>query len=246
VRCCQFWARLASLLPVRWTGDVLSSLIPETISGGFAVDHKLDWRVLSFTLGLSVLSVLLFGLRPAVAALKPGLDLALRGGGASILRGSRMRGLFLLAQVASAMLGLIVAGLFVRSLVRLERQSLGVDISRLLIAELSPPEDTASPARRSEYYFQMQQHVLSLPGVRSVSLVSGIPLGIENEAVTMQVPGQGQIQTLRSDVDLQYFSTMGIPFVRGRDFKFEDANAVIVHSAAQRVVHLSRIQKRVR
>ena len=125
---------VTSLLIVRWTGDLLSSLIPETISGGFAIDHRLDWRVLSFTLALSVLSVTLFGLQPALAASKPDLAPALKGEGTSFLRGSRIRGLFLVGQIASSTVVLIVAGLFIRSLVRLETLSLGFDTRKLLIA----------------------------------------------------------------------------------------------------------------
>jgi hypothetical protein len=162
---------IAGLLLVRWTGDLLSNLIPQTISGGFAIEHRLDWRVLSFTLALSALSVVLFGLRPAVAASKSDLVPALNGEGASILRGSRMRGLFLIAQIASSMVVLIVAGLFTRSLVRLETLSLGFDTSKLLVAELSSSEGLTSDADRSQYYHHLRDSVQSLPGVRSVAVL---------------------------------------------------------------------------
>jgi predicted permease len=222
------------LLLARWAGDLLSSLIPDSISGGFSVDHRLDWRVLSFTLALSVLSIILFGLRPALAASKPELAPALKDEGVSLLSRSRMRGLSLIAQVASSMVVLIVASLFIRSLVRLETLSLGFETSKLLIAELNPPEDVTSDARRAGYYRQTEEHVQSLPGVRSVSVISGIPLGIENDSVEMYVAGHAPIQTLRNDVDAPYFSTMGIPLLRGRDFQRGDGNAVIINETLAR------------
>ncbi|HKX00160.1 MAG TPA: ABC transporter permease [Bryobacteraceae bacterium] len=225
---------VASLLLVRWTGDFLSSLIPETISGGFAIDHRLDWRVLSFTLALSVSSVTLFGLRPALAASKPDLAPALKGEGASCLYGSRIRGLFLIAQIASSTVVLIVAGLFISSLVRLETLSLGFDTSKLLIVELSSSEGLLSGADRSEYYHRLRNSVQSLPGVRSVSLLSGIPMGIENDTVEMRVTGQGPIQTFRSDVDALYFSTIGHPLLRGRDFRRGDVKVVIINETLAR------------
>lgn len=224
----------AGLLLVRWTGDFLSGLIPETISGGFAIDHRLDWRVLSFTLALAVLSVMLFGLRPALAASKPDLAPALKGEGASIRRGSRMRGLFLIAQTASSMVALIVAGLFIRSLTRLETLSLGFDTSKLLVAELSSPEEPTSGANRPKYYHRLRDRVQSLPGVRSVSLLSGIPLGIDSDTVEVQAAGQGPIRTLRSDVDARYFSTIGNPLLRGRDFQRGDTSVAIINETLAR------------
>jgi putative ABC transport system permease protein len=223
----------AGVLLARWTGDLLSTLIPDSISGGFAVDHRLDWRVLSFTLGLSVLSVISFGLRPALAASKPELAPALKDE-TSILRGSRTRRLFLIAQIASSMVVLIVASLFIRSLVRLERLSLGFDTSSLLIAELNPPEDVTSNASRVQYYRQTKDHVQSLVGVRSASVISGIPLGVENDPVEVYVAGHAPIQTLRNDVDASYFVVMGIPLLRGRDFQRGDRNAVIINETLAR------------
>jgi predicted permease len=224
----------AALLLVRWTGGFLSTLIPQTISGGFVIDHHLDWRVLSFTLALAVVSVMLFGLRPALTASKPDLAPALKGEGASILRGSRMRGLFQISQIASCTVVLIVAGLFIRSLTRLETLNLGFDTRKLLVVEMSSSEDIASGDGRSEYYHRLRDSVQSLPGVRSVSLLSGIPIGIDNDGVEMQVVGRGPIQTLRNDVDVRYFSTLGDSLLRGRDFQRGDANVVIINETPAR------------
>jgi hypothetical protein len=70
--------------------------------------------------------------------------------------------------------------------------------------------------------------------VRSASLISGIPVGIENDSVEIYVAGHAPFQTLRNDVDASYFAAMGIPLLRGRDFQRRDANAVIINETLAR------------
>jgi predicted permease len=225
---------VVGILLAYWTGDVLASLIPANISGGFTIDHRLDWRVLGFTLALSSLSVVIFGLRPALAASRSEVLTALRNDGGAALSTKRLRGFLVVAQVASSMTVLILAGLFIRSVIRLQTSSLGFDTSKLLVVELYPPADLNLETERAEYIRQAQQRIQALQGVQSASLTPSIPLGGENDVTELLIQGHAPLRTRRNDVDAEYFSTTGIPLLRGRDFNRHDANAVIINETLAR------------
>ena len=219
------------LLLAFWSAGLLSSLIPDAISGGFAVDHPADWRVLGFTLAVTALSVIIFGLRPAFIASRPEVVPDLKNAAASAQPISRMRSIFVVAELALSMAVLIVAGLFIQSVVRLQKLDLGFDTSHQLVVEYNLPDGLNGESRRSESFREIKDRIRALAGVKSASLTQTRPLGVDNEATQIILPGHQPFQVLWRDTDAAYFSTVGIPILHGRDFDERDTQAVIISDA---------------
>jgi predicted permease len=212
------------------TGDALAGLFPESISGGFRFEHGIDLHVLAFTLALSVASVLFSGLLPALHASDQNLAAAGRTQTAAGGRTPRLRQVLIVAQVAASVLVLATAGLFVRSFQRAQQTDLGFDSAHLLTVDVDLHELKYSRAEAADFYSRLRSRIGSLPGVESVSLANVFPLG--NQRV-VSISAAGDIAT--ATVDAQYFHTMGIPLLYGREPLTSDRNVLIVNRAfAQR------------
>jgi putative ABC transport system permease protein len=183
-------------------------------------------HVLAFTLALSVASVLLSGLLPALRASDQNLAAAGRTQTATGGRTPRLRQLLIVAQVAASVLVLATAGLFVRSFQKAQQTDLGFDAAHLLTVDLDLREMKYPRAQTAEFYSRLRSRISNLPGVESVSLADVLPLG--NERV-VSLPGAGDIAT--ATVDPHYFRTMGIPLLRGREPLANEQNVVIVNQA---------------
>src|SRR6266545_4336759 len=139
--------------------------------GPSALEPKLDWRVLGFTLGLSLLTGLVFGLAPAWRATKVDLTPALKDSGRSSSAASRSllgRGL-VVTQVALSLLLLIGAGLFVRTLLNLQRVDPGFNTKNLLLFSVSPSLIGYKDERLVQLYERMTERLESLPGAPKVT-----------------------------------------------------------------------------
>jgi putative ABC transport system permease protein len=194
-------------------------------------DAHIDWRVLAFTAGLTILTGLLFGLAPALhatrAALAQSLNAATRGAGVSISH--RLRGALAIAEVAFAVLLVIAAGLLIRSFVALSRVDPGFRAERLLTAWVTPNQVFCSdPSRCISFYRELLDRMQGVPGVNSVAAVNTLPLGgrvakrsleIENEAVP---PGEAMPLFWMDVVTSNYLRVMKIPLVAGRGFESTD------------------------
>jgi putative ABC transport system permease protein len=194
-------------------------------------DAHIDWRVLAFTAGLTILTGLLFGLAPALhstrADLAQSLNAATRGAGVSISH--RLRGALAIAEVAFAVLLVIAAGLLIRSFVALSHVDPGFRAERILTARVTPDQGFCSdPSRCISFYRELLDRMQGVPGVNSVAAVNTLPLGgrvakrsleIENEAVP---PGEAMPLFWMDVVTSNYFRVMKIPVVAGRGFESTD------------------------
>jgi putative ABC transport system permease protein len=211
-------------------------------------DAHIDWRVLSFTGGLAVLTGLLFGLAPALyssrAALAQSLNAATRGAGVSVSH--RLRSALAIAEVAFAVLLVIAAGLLIRSFVALSHVDPGFRAERVLTARVTPNQEFCSdPSRCISFYRELLERLQAVPGVHSVAVVNTLPLGgrvakrsleIESEAVP---PGEAMPLFWMDVVTPDYLRVMKIPVVAGRGFTSTDDSgnarvALVTASTARR------------
>lgn len=190
---------------------------------------NVDGRVLLFTIGLSILTGLIFGVAPAMQASKPELQQTLKEGGAAATRGRHsLRNLLVVGEVAIAMMLLIGAGLMLNSFLRLQRVNPVVNADKLLSVELNLPQTRYPEASQAaRFYQELIRKVESLPGVESASLstiqpLSGVatndPFVVEGRPLDFNNPLVAGWQLVAPN----YFRTVGIPFVAGRDFNEQD------------------------
>jgi predicted permease len=191
-----------------------------------------DIRVLAFTLGVALLTGILFGIVPALHAfgVAPGESLKEAGSrGNSGSSGRRVREVLVVAEVALALTVLTSAGLMITSMRRLLEVSPGFNPNGLLTMEMAlPQKDFYGPPTRTLFCQQMEEHVGQKPGVVSVSAVSQLPMvGGASRAVTFEgrpepAPAD-QVGTGYSIICPNYFHTMGIPLLEGREFTDQDS-----------------------
>lgn len=230
-------AGLGTLLAT-WGKSVLVRLL---LPPNMPLDIGSDMHVLAFTLGLSALSVMVFGLIPGLramyvdpmASLKERLSL-----GTPHLRLAR---LLITAQVALCLLLLVGAALFSRTLINLRRIETGFSVDHLLTFRVDASKGDRQGARLTDFYEQLRQDIEALPGVQHVAY-SNIQLlnRWRNETMMMVPETSGQHHILRLNVSDSFLSTMGIPLVAGRNFGPEDqpdgAKVILVNQTlAQKV-----------
>jgi predicted permease len=232
---------LASLA-FAWIGvRALLTFLPR---GPFPVDLNLsvDFRVLGFTFGLSLLCGLLFGLAPAIRASKPNLvdDLKSDSFGSGLYRGGRwdLRRTLVSFQVALSLLLLAGAGLFVRTLRNLRDMDPGMVRENLLFVTTNIGQLGYQPQRDREFHDRLRAEVQRLPSVRAVGLAAITPLSESRWNQDAQIEGY----TWRPDeppyIDMnavtpRYFEAAGIPIVLGRDFRDSDNLATLPSRPAQ-------------
>ena len=213
---------LLGLLFARWFGELLVTLVA---SGrrSFSLPLEVNGRVLLFTAAVAVLTGILFGLAPAFSATRISLTAALKEGGAGSRLGarrSRLAKVLVSAQVALSLVLLVGAGLFLRTLQKLESVPLGFDREHLLMFSIAPGLNGYTGARLADYYRQVQDRIAAIPGVTGVSFSSHGPVGDGVSSSSVKIPG---ITTGKEVFDLHrhlvgpgYFSTLGIPTLTGR------------------------------
>jgi len=216
-----------------FAGDLLAGMLPASISGGFQVLHGMDWRVLAFTLALSFMSVLLCGLLPALRFSDQNLAQPGHVRTGARKGAPRIRQILTVGQVALSVLALMIAGLFVRSMQKAQTVDLGFEPGRVLTAKIDLRDRQLTPVRRAELYRQLSERIAELPGVQKISLSDTFPLG--NQRTQIVTAGElPPMEIASSSVDADYFGTMGIHLVRGRDFLPRERNCVIVNEAMAR------------
>lgn len=188
-------------------------------------NFNVDLHVALFTLGLSVVTALLFGLVPALRASRPDLVEALKDG-PSVLGGtgrSRLRSALVIVQVALSLVLLATAGLFLRSLGNASSIDIGFKADHILLMTVDPKLHNYSHEKTVQFLTRVRERVSSLPGVKSVSFVGVVPLSIgsSNNLYETDATSNHPKQSVNADtnnVGRDYFSAMGIPLLRGRDF----------------------------
>jgi putative ABC transport system permease protein len=190
---------------------------------------SLDPTIVALTLGLSLLTGLVFGIAPALVA-SHRLNDAVRAGGRSGggPRSRRVLGTLVATEVALSLVLLTGAALLVQSFVRLSNISPGFRAEGLLTARVQVPPRYDTPERRSRFYLDVVSRIAALPGVQSAAAISFLPLaggGIGTSFFRTDrpdpAPGQAPTADVRP-VTPGFFRTMGIPHVMGRDFASAD------------------------
>jgi predicted permease len=193
-----------------------------------AFDFNVDMRVAIFTLGLSVVTALLFGLLPALRASRPDLVGALKSGQAVFGRVGRsgLRNTLVVVQVALSLVLLTTAGLFLRSLGNASSIDIGFKPNNILIMTMDPKLQNYSHDKSAQFLAQLRERVTALPGVKAVSFVGVVPLSIgkTSYAYTVDAAKDHPAESVSAEVNnvgTDYFQAMGIPFLRGRDFNLQ-------------------------
>jgi predicted permease len=222
----------AGMALAAWTLSALVGMIPENI-GAMGLEAKLNLRVLSFAIALSIVTGVLFGLTPALRATRTDLQSTLKDQGANVSGGKsnvRLRKWLLVSQVALTVVLLAGAGFFARSLMNLERQDLGVRTDHVVEFSISPDLNRYSPAQTINFVERTREAVAALPGVRSVSaaqlaVLAGNSAG-SDMAAEGYVPQEDEDTHVRENwVGPDYFRAVGTPLLAGREFKQTDSLA---------------------
>jgi putative ABC transport system permease protein len=248
---------LVGLLIASWTIDLLKTTTPPDGIFSFTLDYHLDWRVLTFTFALSILTGLFFGLAPALQASRQDLVPSLKEE-VSATWGRRrftLRNLLVVAQVGLSLVLLIGAGLFLRSLNNAQRINPGFEADKILNAQLNINLLRYTTNQGREFYRRVIDQVEALPGVESATLARVVPLSGLGRSSNFLIHGQeGPNDANRSEgtgedpqtrnivavnvVGLKYFQTLGITLRTGRDFGAQDneksPSAIIVSEAFAR------------
>ena len=217
----------AGLLITQWTTRLLPSFFPADVASG--LDVSMDWRVLVFTLGVSVLTGVLFGLTPALQATRVNLPSLKADGHTDISRRRRigLRDALVISQLALSLVLLISAALFVRSLQTAVNFDPGFASQNLLMASMETRTANLNEAQSEAFYQQTLERINSVPGVQAASLSAIVPLtgGGYRRNIYLEgyQPKPNEDTELNTNViGLNFFNTMGIPIVAGRDFNAQD------------------------
>ena len=210
-----------------WSTDLFNVFLSPELP--VAVDLTPDRTVLLFTLLLSVVTGVLFGLVPALRASSPDLVSAIKDeASAQGYRRSRLRNSLVIAQVTLCMVLLIGASLFVRSLSKAKVIDPGFEPSNVAVLQLDPGLQQYDDARGKQFYRQLLQNVEALPGVERATVAELVPLAFSNMETTLWIEGEAprapgqRISTYFNRVGPGYFSVIKMPLVRGREFTDQD------------------------
>ena len=241
-----FGGGAAALAVATWGIALLRQITPRNLPVLGADRVQLDATVLAFTFGLSLVTGLVFGVLPAWQLAKSDVNESLKDGGrtaSGIRKGVRQS--LVVSEIALASLLLVCAGLTLRSFHSVLRTDTGVRIEGLLTAFVTlPAAKYASDTQRVAAYDEIERRMASLPGVRSVGGTSHLPLSgmdsragveIEGREPTPDTPTRAHIRA----VTLDYFRTMGMRLIEGRNFTEADHSetpfvAVINETMARR------------
>ena len=219
------------LLVARWMTNWIS-MFRQLFTIHLAVQPAtLDGRVLAFAVALAVLTVLVAGLVPAFQASHSDLNTALKQSGSQTSTGrqhQRLRHILTTVEIAVAFIALAGAGMLLRTLWALGSTNLGLNPQHVLSVNTEVYTRRYTRAEGVQFYSELLSRVRSLPGVSSAALAFGSPLTTMHSWKQVEKPGretqnQGEWQAIEDDtVSPGYFGTLGIPLLRGRDFRAED------------------------
>ncbi len=223
---------LVGIVLGRGTLSLLLSIMESPESRGTFITAELQWPVLLFTLGVSLLTGLLFGLHPAWHASRVSVAGTLKDDASSVSmgRGSvRARKALVCMQVAISALLLVPTGLFLKSLVNLMRVDLGLKTENVVTFRISPRLNGYTPEQSRALFERVEEEMAAIPGVRGVaaSMVSliagnnwGSNLTVEGYA---RGPNAGRdTHSMYTEIGPGFFGKMGIPLIVGREFTERD------------------------
>ena len=232
-------AAAAALGMTWWLTRLLATVrLPMTLP--VVLDFSPDVRVLLMALFLALLTTLLCSLAPALHGTRGDLLSGLKLSQTTASTRSRLRSAFVVAQVASSALLLVVAGLFLRSLGRVNTVDLGMDTSHVLLMTMDTQTRGYSEDRALQFYGQLLERVRATPGVRAATIADTVPLTLNDSGMTIPGPDAGRLRVSFNNVSPGIFATLDIPLLEGRDFDARDGEgappvAIINEALARRL-----------
>ncbi len=216
-----------------WADQLLLGVYLPADSGELTISAIPDFRILAFTFCVMVATALIFGLVPALQSSRSEVGATLKDQAGSVVGGGSvgMRKVLVAAQVTLSLLLLIGAGLFLRTLTNLRGLGPGFSPERLVGFELDPSLNGYSAERSKVFYQRLVDEVGAIPGVKSVSLASMRILEDNEWDSSMTVegytakPGQNP-EPFMNSISPNYFATLGVPILAGRDFTTKDVTQV--------------------
>jgi predicted permease len=214
------------ILLARWAVDALVTLLAKNSP----MKPHLNGPVLAFTVGVTLVAGILFGLAPALYAGRADLVSTLKSGGRSVTGGRKKFGAtqaLIIAQIAVSLVLLVGANLFARSLLNLENQPLGFDQARVLLARVNPRLANYKPDSTSILYRKIYDRVSVLPGVRAATLASYSPMSGSTSTSSISILGRTPQQNENSEtegifVGPSYPESLSIPLMQGREIGLQD------------------------
>ena len=242
--CLAVVGGLAGLAVARLIGTVLTRVpLPLQLLGDLSFETALDWRLVTYGLGLSLVSGLIIGIAPAWRAGHMRAFELLKDESGTVTsgrRGSRLRRIGVLVQVTVSVVLLTAAGLLATALVRQQRLTPGFDTGGLGLSSFNLHRET--PEARRDLIDRLLAAARSHPGVASADISTTVPLGLNRNRMGIAVPGyvgpDGRRISLTdfNTVGPAFFQTLGIPFVAGQPWSAQDARplALVVNETFAR------------
>jgi putative ABC transport system permease protein len=234
------------LLLAVWGTDLLINISPSNMPR--ISEITIDYRVLGFTFAISLLTGVIFGLLPALQALRFNINESLKSEGRGVVGSSgrnRARSVLIVTEIALALVLLVGAGLLIKSFKRLGEVDPGFKPDNVMTMQLSLPRAKyGKPEQQSAFIQQVLERVEAVPGVGSASVVAAPPFGGFTASRYFQIEGRpprpaGEgFNAGYNSASPNYFQTLGIPLRRGRDFTGQDVmgtpEVVIINEAMAR------------
>src|SRR5262249_47927854 len=218
------------LLLAVWIIDLVVALKPP-LDIPVTLELHVDWRVLAFSLSVSLAAGVVFGLVPALQATNPDLVPALKDASSqSGARRSHLRSSLVAAQIALSLVLLIAAGLVLRALGHLQSMNPGFEIAGGLQMSFDLGLQGYDQTRGQQFYRQLIERVETIPDVRSASFTDVFPLSVNYSSNGIYIEGTEPVRgvdrpnAMVASIGLKYFSTMGIPLLAGREFSESDTD----------------------
>jgi predicted permease len=219
-----------------WADHILMAAYIPSDSGGLQLSAAPDLRILLFTLGVTLLTGIAFGLVPALQTTKPDVGRTLKDQAGAVVGGSSQAGLkkaLVVAQVSLSLLLLIGAGLFLRTLKNLSNLGPGFPVERLIGFNIDPILAGYKTEQMKPFYQRLTDTLAATPGVKAVSLAEMRILEDDEWDSSMTVEGyspskEGEhAEPYMNRISPGYFNTLGVPIVNGRDFTLNDNKEVL-------------------
>ncbi|MGH9219584.1 MAG: ABC transporter permease [Vicinamibacterales bacterium] len=219
---------IVGLVIANWVVRAVPAVLTQSLPG--LSDVALDIRVVGFTLGISILTAIFFGLVPLAAGMRRELTDALREGARASggRRQQRLQAGLVVASVALAFVLLAASGLLIRSFNNLMNAESGVTEMNVLSVEVTLPFAGYNQAPRIRSFYQaVHERLLTIPGAKAAVVASDLPLRADGERRAFTVEGDVPLTAGTESIALtwahgDYFSTFGIPLIRGRNFTQEE------------------------
>src|SRR5437588_1335922 len=212
-----------------WCLNAIMATIPPD-QGMLGLVTNLDFRVLWFAIALTLATAILFGFAPAMRATRLDLQSTLKDQGSTVSAGRSnlsFRKVLIVSQVALTAVLLAGAGLFARTLANLEHANLGVKTSHVLQFKVAPSLNGSTPAQTLAFADRARNEIAAFPGVRSVSISTTEIFAGDDSSSNFTPEGYSlrpgdDTDAMYDYIGPNYFSTMGIPLIAGREFSESD------------------------